>query len=378
MATVALPGPKSNTTLIVTTVGFLVTGAIVLGNLWMQGHHAYNTDNLGLHWTMPIVIYDVFLLTSTGLAMTASIGLVLGVEDFNAIAKRCLWLAFVGISGGVLALFLELGHPFRSIYAIPLNLQTTSPLFWKVQAIVVYIVLLLLLISRAVKPGWTPQSTRWLSVAVMLAAIAISMLAGSVFGMMSMRPHWYGGEVPVAFHIESLLGGLAFAIFFTYMAHGFDQDRLPANVRTLFNGKMRLAFLVVISLHAMFVGARAVAGLWSPAEGLELWQHIARSPLFHIEIWLCVALPIVLMLLPGVRETGWAQILSAFLVAVGLFIARYDFIIGGQLVPLFKGSWAPELLDYTPSFTEWMLLGMATFLANMLLAWGERQFNLES
>ena len=378
MATVALPNPKSNMTLLVATIGFLVTGAFVVANLVTKGHHAFNTDNLGLFWTLPIVTYDVFLLTSTGLAMTACIGLVLGVEDFNAIAKRCLWLALAGLSGGVLALFLELGHPLRSLYAIPLNLQTTSPLFWKVQAIGAYVVLLLLLLSRAVRPGWTPQSTRGLSIAVMIAALAISMLAGSVFGMMAMRPHWYGGEVPVAFHIESLLGGMAFAIFFTYLAYGFDQTRLPANVRTLFNGKMRVAFLVVISLHVMFLGARVVSGLWSNAEGLELWQHFARSPLFRVEIWMCVALPFVLMLLPGVRETGWAQVLAAALVAVGLFIARYDFIIGGQLVPLFKGSWAPELLSYTPSLTEWMLLAMAIFLANVVNAWGERQFNLEA
>jgi molybdopterin-containing oxidoreductase family membrane subunit len=372
-----MPSPKSNTTLLVTVVGFLVTGAIVVANLLTQGHHAFNTNNLGLFWTLPIVTYDIFLLTSTGLAMTACIGLVLGVAEFNAIAKRCLWLALAGLAGGVLSLFLELGHPLRSLYAIPMNFQTSSPLFWKVQAIVAYIVLLLILISRAVRPGWTPEATRGLSIAVMLAALAISMLAGSVFGMMAMRPHWYGGEVPVAFHIESLLGGMAFAIFFTYMAYGFDQHRLPANVRTLFNGKMRLAFLVVISFHAMFVGARAVAGLWSPAEGLEVWQHIARSPLYHIEIWICVALPFVLMLLPGLRESGWAQMLAAFLVAVGLLIARYEFIIGGQLVPQFKGSWAPELLSYTPSLTEWMLLAMAIFLANVINAWGEKQFNLE-
>jgi molybdopterin-containing oxidoreductase family membrane subunit len=50
--------------------------------------------------------------------------------------------------------------------------------------------------------------------------------------------------------------------------------------------------------------------------------------------------------------------------------------MGGQLVPLFKGSWAPDLLSYAPSLTEWALLLMAIFLANAVNAWGENRFQL--
>jgi hypothetical protein len=54
-----------------------------------------------------------------------------------------------------------------------------------------------------------------------------------------------------------------------------------------------------------------------------------------------------------------------------LLISRYEYIIGGQLVPLFKGSWAPELLSYVPSPTEWLLLLVAVFLSNAVNAFGE-------
>jgi molybdopterin-containing oxidoreductase family membrane subunit len=63
---------------------------------------------------------------------------------------------------------------------------------------------------------------------------------------------------------------------------------------------------------------------------------------------------------------------------VSLFISRYDYIMGGQLVPLFKGAWAPDLLRYVPSFTEWMLLLLAIFLANVVNAFGERVLGLSS
>ncbi|HYH17129.1 MAG TPA: NrfD/PsrC family molybdoenzyme membrane anchor subunit [Azospirillum sp.] len=375
----AAPGGQALSTLIlaVSAIGFVVTVGLVLSALAGDGHRAFNTNNDGLFWGLPIVTYDFFLLTSTGLAVTATIGLALGVKEFAAVSKRCLWLALAGLAGGVLSLFLELGQPLRALWAIPFSFQFASPLYWKVLCVGAYVVLLLLTILRTLQPGWSVRAIRPLAIALMIAALGVSMIAGSVFGMMVMRPFWFGGEIPVAFHIESVLGGLAFAVFFTYLAHGFDQDRLPAGVRALFRDRLPFAFTLVISLHAMFVAARTVSGLWSNADGLQVWQHIAASPLFHLEIWVGVALPLYLMIAPGTRSNGRMQILAALLVMVSLFVARYDFIIGGQLIPPFKGSWAPSMLSYVPAATEWLLLLAAIFLANLVNAFGERFVGLD-
>ncbi|MGN2393455.1 NrfD/PsrC family molybdoenzyme membrane anchor subunit, partial [Pelomicrobium sp. G1] len=97
-----------------------------------------------------------------------------------------------------------------------------------------------------------------------------------------------------------------------------------------------------------------------------VWDKIAASPLYHLHLWAGLVLPLALMLLPGQRTNGTMQVAAALLVAAALFIGRYEFVIGGQLVPLFKGSWAPAFIDYAPSFTEWMLaltsLSIAAFL----------------
>ena len=191
----------------------------------------------------------------------------MGLTDFNAIAKRCLWLALAGIVGGVAALSLELSYPLRALYAIPLSFQTASPLFWKVLFVAAYVILLLTLSAKVTRTDWTVRSTRGVAIAVLVAALGISMITGSLYGMLAMKPFWYGGQLPVAFHIEAMLGGLAFAIFFTYFAHGFSQDNMPPGVRKLFTGQMPFAFVIVISLRAMFVGARAISGLWSVADG---------------------------------------------------------------------------------------------------------------
>jgi molybdopterin-containing oxidoreductase family membrane subunit len=193
---------------------------------------------------------------------------------------------------------------------------------------------------------------------------------------MAMRPFWFGGEVPVVFLIESFLGGLAFTIFFTHLAHGFRPGAMAAEMRAFLGGGLATLFAVVIALHGAFVGGRAVTGLWSNVEGLQVWQHIVAAPLFTAEIVLGIAAPLLLMALPTLRRAGWAQIVAAVLVMLALLIARYDFIIGGQMVPLFKGSWAPGLIAYVPSTTEWLLLLIGIFLANLVYAFGEWRFDL--
>jgi molybdopterin-containing oxidoreductase family membrane subunit len=374
IATMTRPG----SILLVATVGILVTGALVLSTLSSTGHAAFNTSNLGLYWGLPIVIYDYFLLTSTGLAMVAALALAFGGDECVPVVKRCVWLALAGFAGAAVTLGLELGHPLRAIYAIPANLQVASPLFWKVVLVLGYLAVLITLFLRLGRADWSPASVRPLAVAVLVAALGVTAVAGGVYGTMSMRPFWASGDVPVAFVVESLLGGLAFAVFFTYLAYGFDQAAMPESLRKLFTGTVPSLFALAILAHALFVAARVITGLYGNAEGLQVWGHIVRSPLFHLEVWLGLALPLVLMLRSASRGAGGAQVASALLVVVSLFISRYEYIIGGQLVPPFKGSWAPALLDYVPSVTEWLLLALALFVANAVYALGEWLFRLSA
>jgi molybdopterin-containing oxidoreductase family membrane subunit len=369
---------KPATVLLIALAGVVVSGLLVFQGLSTQGHAAFNTNNLGISWGLAIVVYDYFLLTSTGLAMLATLAILFGGDTWAPVVKRCLWLALAGLAGGVAVLMLELGHPLRALWAIPTSLQYESPLFWKVLFVAAYVLLLLLLFARVRRAGETDDGARPLAVALLLVAVGVTGLAGSVYGTMSMRPFWSSGDVPVAFIVESLLGGVAFMIFFSYLAYGLSQHGMPEELRRLLNGPVPTVLSLAIAFHGMFVLARTSVGLWSNAEGHEVWWHLIRSPLFHIEVWVGLALPLFLMVHPRLRTEGRMQVAAAFLVMVSLFISRYDYIMGGQLVPLFKGAWAPDLLHYLPSFTEWMLLLLAIFLANVVNAFGERVLGLSS
>lgn len=361
--------------LIVALVLLALGGGYALTEILEFGKVQFNTNNAGIHWGMAIVTYDYFLLTSTGLAMVASLWHVFGMAEFAPIARRALWLAMAGLVGGVAVLFLELGAPLTALWATPLNMQFASPLFWKVLLVGAYAIsLAIVLFGMINKPdaGRNP-----LMILVGGLALAVTLVAGLVYGMMAMRPVWFGGEIPVVFLIESFVGALAFTMFFSHLKNGFNHSNMRPDTRALFEGTLARMFAIAIALHFILHAGRAITGLWSNAEGMQVWGYMTAQPLFHIALWGCVALPFVLMVLPGTRSNGMMQIVAAALVMIGLLISRYEFIIGGQMVPMFKGTWAPELLSYSPSTGEWALLVLAVGLANTVYAFAAWKLGAE-
>ncbi|MDP1647090.1 MAG: NrfD/PsrC family molybdoenzyme membrane anchor subunit [Rubrivivax sp.] len=373
----AASAPLMGLVLIAAAVGLVVAGGYVLSQLMTVGHTAYNSDSRGIFWGLPVVTYDFFLLSSTGLTMLASAWTVFGLKDFEPIARRAQWLAITALVGGVAALFLELGAPFKALFLIPFSFQTAAPLFWKVWGIVFYALALAVLLFQWLAAGAGARPPRWAAVLALASAVFITFVAGTVYGMMAMRPFWFGGEVSLGFMVEALLGAVTFIIIFTHLAHGMNASRFDERTRSLFSGTLGALFGVLLVAHAFFVASRLVAGLWSNAEGMQVWHYLWSRPMFQAELWIGIGVPLLITVLPGLRKSLGLQLVAAVIAIVALFVARYDFVVGGQMVALFKGSWAHGLLQYTPSLAEWAVLATAVFLANVVNAGGEKMLSLD-
>lgn len=345
--------------------------------LMSQGHAAFNTTGDGVSWGLPVVAYVYFSMLSTGLALVASLATVFGVREFAPIAKRCIWVSIGALIAGFTALALELGHPFRMLWAIPLNFQPSSALVWMGVFYLVCLVVLALEFQKIQAGDWdSPGSHTLAKVSVVFEVLAIGTL-GAAFGMMTMRPMWYGPEVPALYLATACLLGVAGAFLFTFMAYGTDHAAMPPKVRALLTGALPKVFALVIGISLVFVGYRAITTLWANADGLQAAQAMYNSPLFYFEFLVGLLLPFILMTSAGTRNNATLQFASAVLVAVAAFVGRYEYIIGGQLVPLFKGSWVDGLIPYAPSMAEWMLLVAAVGITVTFYAFGEKSLKLD-
>lgn len=349
---------------------------LALVALMSNGHASFNTSADGVAWGLPVVAYVYFSMMSTGLALVSSLATVFGFKEFAPIAKRCIWVSLAALVGGFTALAFEMGHPFRMLWAVPLNFQPSSALVWMGIFYAVCLVILALKFQKIQAGDWdSPNSHLLAKLGVAFEVLAIGTL-GAAFGMMAMRPLWYGAEVPAMFLATACLLGVAGAFLFTFMAYGTDHDAMPPKVKALLTGALPKLFALVIGISLVFVGYRAVITLWSNADGLQAAQAMYTSPLFLFELVVGLALPFYLMLGTATRNNPTMQLSAALLVCVAAFIGRYEYIVGGQLVPLFKGSWVPALVEYTPSMTEWMLVLLAIALTVTIYAVGEKSLDL--
>jgi molybdopterin-containing oxidoreductase family membrane subunit len=91
-----------------------------------------------------------------------------------------------------------------------------------------------------------------------------------------------------------------------------------------------------------------------------------------------MVLPLALLLSRRTRELAGVQIAAAGMVLVALFIGRYEFIVDGQSVPVFKGTWAGEFASYSPSVTEVMIAVLSAAIVVTLYAIGEKYLRLDA
>lgn len=88
---------------------------------------------------------------------------------------------------------------------------------------------------------------------------------------------------------------------------------------------------------------------------MEANWHVLSSDIFRFELLIGLVLPILLLSTNGPRRRALVRFAAASAAMIGIFLARLNLLIVGQVVPLFKGYWA-DYVDYWPSTTEWMLI----------------------
>lgn len=363
----------------VSVLGLVVSLGYVLYMLSTEGHASFNTSSDGVNWGSAIATYVFFALTSSGLTFLAALATVFGIKEYYPIAKRCIWLAIVALVSGFSVLALELGHPFRLIWAVPTGLQVMSPMFWMGTLYAIDLALLLLKFYLMWKEDWDSGFSHFIGILGFIAVICASGMLGLVFATMGMRPMWFGSATSMFFILSAALAGTSALIISVQVAYGMKIKEMPPALQALVTGTtMPKLFATLIGIVILFLVTRVWVGLWANVDGMDGFVALLRSPWFQAELWVCLVIPFFMMLMPSLRTNPAAQFWAAVLVQIGLFIERQIFIVSGQTMPMFKGTWAASIAPYTPSITEWALVVVGLSAMFALYALGERLFDLSA
>ena len=195
-------------------------GLITMFRVYSTGFVLYAKTDV-LVWTLPLATYIFFSLTSAGLAFVSSIPTVFGVERFEIMKKRTMFLELAVLAGSFACVILHLGSPLNLIYYL-LSPNPASPLWWLGVFYLVYLVVLLI----AFKALHAGQSVYMYNILIFLIAIATSTTLGWLMGMPEARPSLNVSFLTMYFPFTAFVSGLSALLLVSIASNYFKNQNV--------------------------------------------------------------------------------------------------------------------------------------------------------
>jgi len=270
------------------------------------------------------------MLAAGGFTLTSAVYLF-NLKKFKPIVRPAVLTAFLGYLLVVVALLFDLGRGYRIWHPLVMW-NPRSVMFEVAWCVTLYTTVLSLEFAGVALERFQLNKLlrvqKILLVPLVIAGVMLSTLHQSSLGSLylivpnKLHPFWYTPILPVLFFLSALCVGLAMTIFESSMSakHFGKQLELPliqALGRTLL--VMVGVYTVVRFEDLLHRGALALL-----ANGG--WETI----LLLVELLLGSALPIILLLIPRVRESPKGLYLAAVLCLLGFVTNRMNVAITGM------------------------------------------------
>ncbi|MGM0398094.1 MAG: NrfD/PsrC family molybdoenzyme membrane anchor subunit [Halobacteriota archaeon] len=328
-------------------VRLLTEGAVVLGI----------TEQVP--WGILISTYEFFLLMSAGVMIgVVAVALVFGVERFELVVARGVLLAFATLAAGLTTILVSLGRPERPIVQAVINANPSSAIWWVVVLAGAFGVVLLALLVLVDRDGTTSTGTmQAIAVLGLLLGIGVAVAAGMIFGTAGARPYYGGALAPVYFIVTGLLAGVAALALVVGVEQVTSAEGLDDDLRALQTESVGRILAVLLGATLVIALVKALYGLTATKDATALaYQEMllgSFAPIYWgLGILVGLVVPLVLVATPRFRSVSgvtWAAVLAL----VGLFVTRYEFVVGGQVAALTpKSGYEYPIAGYAPSGIE--------------------------
>jgi len=348
---------KAGLTLYASLFG-LAIGFYAIAAIFIKGHaHTINTSNL-VPWGMQISTYIYFALLSTGCTFVNFFGHVFFEKQYRPFASRIIFVGIITAVAAFFSLATEMGHIERMYYFL-LSPNPKSPMFWMAIWYTCYVIAIT---WEYINIQNNRHSNRVMWGAFFIAIFTHSTL-GSLLGSVSSRVYYYSALMPIYFLFIAFLTGCSLTTIIaaiTVKQKNLDENYYLHPFVTLLKVGLGLALLITFW--------RTMIGLSAHLEGSEVFSlTLINSVLFGI----VVVIVIPYLLLKMGKSANW-------LIFVGLFImgtqlkARNDLVVGAFKIPLFRVYDMPEVVHYTPSIYENLVVVASASLVMVLYIIFER------
>lgn len=367
----------------------LAAGVIV----FTQGLAVTNLTDL-VPWGLWITIDLSSIAMSAGAFTLCAAVYLLGLKQFQPVARTATFVGLIGYSMAVMTLLLDIGRPDRFWHA--LVFWNPHSVLWEVTMCVALYFTVLVLETIPIFGNATRVKSRWPNLSLRLTSVhkiapilaifglGLSMLhqssLGATYGVLKSRPIWYRPDLSVLFMVSAIAGGISLTLLITMFASRVSQ-KIKVDNRILEKLSLFVGWVLVAYLYFRFWDAFAMTYTYQPGrtEGLNF---ITKGPLafnFWVgEIILGALVPIVLLLVQRFRQNPNLRMVALFLVVSGVVAYRWDVNIAGQLVLL---TYLPQEITtiytaYKPSLIEFVAGAGVVAYGALAITLGAKYLNI--
>jgi Ni/Fe-hydrogenase subunit HybB-like protein len=301
-------------------------------------------------------------LAAGGFTISAAI-YVFNLKKFEPLLRPAKLSAFVGYLIFIVGLFFDLGQPWR-IWHPMIMWNPQSVLFEVSWCVMLYTTVLAIDVFIWALERW--QKYEWVSffrsiyVFLIVAGIVLSTLHQSSLGALflllpeKMSSLWASPAIGILFFTSAIIAGMSMVILESILSAKAYGRKVEMDIIASLAKGLGIALLLYFAMKVTDLYARGVS-VW----GLD-WAHW----LFYLELFVCVALPALLLYLPEVRTSTTGLLWSSSLAAFGVVLNRFNVSLtsyGG-----YRDFW------YFPSVIEIILTVGLVALAILIFDFGMR------
>jgi Ni/Fe-hydrogenase subunit HybB-like protein len=321
-------------------------------------------------WGLWITIDLSAIALSAGAFMLCAAVYLLGLKQYQPVARTATFVGLIGYSMALLTLLLDIGRPDRFWHAIVY--WNTHSLLWEVSMCLVLYFSVLILESAPIfgQTNFMQKHFPWISnklislhhLAPFLALLGLflSMLhqssLGATYGVLIARPIWYKPGLSVLFMFSAIVGGPALTVFISKIG-GRLSSRAKVDDSLLDRLTLFIGWALVGYIYFRFWEAFSMTYTYEPGR-TEALSMMTSGPLaFNFlvgEMLLGALVPAILLLVPRFRKSWIAQVIALGLIVGGVVAYRWDVNMSGLLVIL---TYLPTEIEaiyttYFPSIIE--------------------------
>ncbi len=283
-------------------------------------------------WGILIIGYSFFVAISVGTSVIGALAHVFKIESFHVLSKKVALISLASLIGAFYLIFWELAGPFH-LQALRLvvyftEFETTSPIWWMVTFYMLELPLLALevyfLLSK--KPNSAFMAAL---VGFFLGIIAYGTLA-FVFASNATRPLWHSSSFSIFFIISAIGAGVAMILLMIYLngdSHRHEKS-ISALSKTLF---ILLFMMLFMDIWNVFINNYVVNSELSATMKLFIGDGVMANNFNTFELGIGIIIPMILLIISRFHYS-FLTALAGLLVIIGVFFARFDNIVAGQLL----------------------------------------------